>query len=144
MASESVLRPYKRTPASIDAIPTNFHSCCGEFFFLQLLQVGNLVWGWDPSLLSVNICSWDIFLDPWPPHMSVWPAPFMSLPLLPVLTWLLLYILSYRSSVQLVCGSSHKGGCSVTWCGCGRKWAQHLSILHIDWESKRLAFSCYF
>ena len=56
--------------------------------------------GWWPGMglgpLAPNIPS-----DFYPPHVSVGPACSMSLPLLPVLMWFILWFHSYRTSIQL-------------------------------------------
>ena len=52
---------------------------------------GALMWGW----------SCDIPLEFYPPHISVKPAHIASPSLLPASMWLLLYIFSCRTSVQL-------------------------------------------
>lgn len=63
----------------------------------------SLVWGWDPSPFGGReITAPEISLLIGPPHVSVGPAQFASLPVLPILGWLLLYILSYRTSIWLV------------------------------------------
>lgn len=49
-----------------------------------------------------NLCSRDSSLDSQLALLGVGPACFMSSPFLPVLMWLFLYVLTYRSSVQLV------------------------------------------
>ena len=48
------------------------------------------VWNWDTSILTGDFCSQDISSYFYLPHVSVGPAHSTSLPLLPVLMWILL------------------------------------------------------
>lgn len=61
----------------------------------------NFVWGHDLLFLRGHLCSWDIPYNSWPLHMGVGPTHWESAPLLSILTWFLLYILSYITFVQL-------------------------------------------
>lgn len=60
---------------------------------------------------------------------SVWSAHFTFLPLLPLSKWLLLYVLNYRSFVQLVLGGSR-----------GWWFCNSLVILMWLWETVSIAF----
>lgn len=83
-------------------ILTNFHcQILWELLFLDL-WAGELGWGWDPSLFRGDPQCCGI-----PPGVQLLlvglgSAHFASLPLLPVSSWLLFHILSYRDSIQLV------------------------------------------
>lgn len=70
----------------------------------------------------------DVPPDSSPPHLSVGPACFSSLPLLPASTWLLVHILSFRDSVQLVLRLLSDSG-SLIFCGRARRQAQCLPSL---------------
>lgn len=77
--------------------------CCGDSSSWHRTHwLGILLWSWDPSFFRG-----ELHLQSVPPvaqHLPVGLGSvlFESLPLLPVLIWPLLYILSYRHSVQLV------------------------------------------
>ena len=61
---------------------------------------GFLVWGWGPLLLTGDLHSQDVPPYFYQPHLGVGPVHPVPLPLLPASMWLLLYILSHRTSVQ--------------------------------------------
>lgn len=60
--------------------------------------------GWGHQLFRADLHSQDIPFDSLLSHMGVGSAHFVSLLLLPVLRWLLFYVLSYKTSVYLVFG----------------------------------------
>ena len=68
----------------------------GAFSWHWCSEWGSHMWGWDLYLPGCDLCRWAIFSD------SRTSVCFVSLPLQPVSVWLL-YILRYRTSVQLVC-----------------------------------------
>ena len=71
----------------------------GMLFLAPVPWVGSRVWGWD-LLLLMGTSQAKISLLFLNPHtVGVGHARSTSLPLLPVFTRLLLYILSYRTSV---------------------------------------------
>ena len=109
--SQSMCGPFKRNPGT----PTVLHLTQPQssLVFTAVSYEDFSSWHWstrlgepgvglsDCLLLRGDLCSYDIPPDFYLPHLSMRPAGFISLPFLPVLMWLLLYILSYRTSVQL-------------------------------------------
>lgn len=109
--SKSVLGPFKRTLVCAAALRLTWCSLC---WFLQpgvvgtsLPSTGALRWG----ALCRTGTPWSLgeLLQPRNPSWFLTTAacgfgtsPFASVTLLPVLTWLLLYVLSYTTSLQLV------------------------------------------
>ena len=94
------------TPASLclNAMPTVFHSqILGEMFLFPELEP----WAGDSGIylghltLQRELHSQDISPDFYRPYVYVGPAHCTSPPLLPVYSWLLLHIHSYRTFVQL-------------------------------------------
>ena len=104
--SESVYGPFKRNAfrlTEMNRTLIDFHSqmLWGFLFPALVLQDEELCMGLGPLIPQENLWGWDIPSNSQPSHVGVGPDPFSSLPLLPVLTWLL-YILRYRTSVQLI------------------------------------------
>ena len=106
--SKSMCRHFKRNCLGLHqsfilsaTIPTGFHQRSYMGFFFPALEPwpGGLVWGWSSSLLRGYLCSWDMPPNFYSLHMGMGPA--MCPPLLPVSAWLLLYILSCRTSIHL-------------------------------------------
>lgn len=101
---------------------------------------GVLVWGWDPLLSGENLHSPDIPLDFHLAHVGVGPVCSASPSLLlPVLMWLLLYIFSCRTSIQLDFRKSWM--MAVLWFSCNSdvivgECEYHICLCcHLDWKS---------
>lgn len=111
--SKSLCGPFKRNclglqqPSSHSAIHSaGFYSPnYWDFSSWHCNSGEHLLWGWDPSFPRRNLCSGDIPSYFYLAHLVVWPAHFVSPPLLPVSMWLL-QIPSCRTFIQLNSGSS--------------------------------------
>lgn len=69
---------------------------------VRILLLAPAVWagegglGWGALLLQGELCNQDISPESQPPYKGLGPTCFLSTPFLPFLTWLFLYILSYK------------------------------------------------
>lgn len=100
---------FKRAPG----IPGNFHISLGDDDYQSQMLYGLCF----PALVlhacesgvelrplnpQRELLSWDIPLNSQPSHVGVCSAFFLSLSFLPVCTWIVLYIFSNKTSIQIV------------------------------------------
>lgn len=94
------VQAYNSPPSHPDRIPVA-EKCCREFVFLALVfRLGSSLWGRDPLILRGDSAAYLSLQILNCKTMGVGPACFTSLP---QSVWLLVYIFSYRISVQLIC-----------------------------------------